>query len=178
MGDCIGLRRGAQILGDVKTDAFNDQASPNDAPATGGTLTVALTYEPRALDAILDLNPATDPLCDLFEDTLIDLDPATGGYRMRLAEKMTVEDLLVKSDGMQLTGKLTDTPTGVTMAGAVSGATVTLKTADAALPLVSVARTVIVVLPAAAIGRMVSEVPLRVAAAMPCACRDGSGPVP
>lgn len=96
--------------GPVKADLFNDRATGQETPITGGEAILHFRGEPRLLEDNLDNSAVTADVFGWIANTLATLDKETWEFVPDLASSWTSADLLILKDAKatRLIGELTD----------------------------------------------------------------------
>ena len=93
-----------QLIGKVKVDEFNDQATGKGIPRDGGQLIVQVRAEPDSVNPYTDNSLYSTYVTSLVNNTLLRQDPETFEWEGSLAERWTEEDVVVRKDGKELRG--------------------------------------------------------------------------
>ena len=113
-GDTRNVVRPAdsQIIGKLKIDEFNDQATAKETPANGGQIVVQLSSEPNSLNVIASNDGYSGEITDYLYNSLLRRDPETFQWEGSLAQKWIEEDILIRKGGVKLRGAVSVRPAG------------------------------------------------------------------
>ena len=97
-----------QMIGTVKVDEFNNRATDNEVPTQGGQVVIRFNAEPDSLNVWTDNSAYSGYIVGYVYNALLRRDPETYEWEGSLAERWIEEDIVVKKDGKQLRGVVSE----------------------------------------------------------------------
>ena len=97
-----------EMIGKVAVDEFNDQAAGNEVPRKGGQVVMRFNAEPGSLNLLTNNSVYSQYINDYIYNYLLRRNPETYELEPSLAERWIEEDIVVKTDGEQLRGVVSE----------------------------------------------------------------------